>query len=102
MAIEHADVRLQAWRGYNTLDWGGPTDSDGRIEWDSAPQDELNIYVGKEGFFNSRDNMIIADGQEHVIKLRRQITVTGLVTDADTGKPIPAFKAIPAANGSGW
>ena len=22
-AVEHADVRLQAWRGYNTLDWGG-------------------------------------------------------------------------------
>jgi RNA polymerase sigma factor (sigma-70 family) len=94
-AVEHADVRLQAWRGYNTLDWGGATDSEGRIEWDSAPQDELNIYVGKQGYFNSRDNMITADGQEHVIKLHPQITVTGLVTDADTGKPIPAFKAIP-------
>ncbi|HLP78299.1 MAG TPA: carboxypeptidase-like regulatory domain-containing protein, partial [Candidatus Paceibacterota bacterium] len=93
--VEHADVRLQAWRDYNTLDWGGATDSDGRIEWDSAPQDELNIYVGKQGFFNSRDNMITADGQEHIIKLHPQITVAGLVTDANTGKPILAFKAIP-------
>ncbi|MFO1478390.1 MAG: sigma-70 family RNA polymerase sigma factor [Verrucomicrobiota bacterium] len=94
-AVEHARVGLQAWRGYNTLDWGGATDSDGRIQWDSAPQDELDIYVGKEGFFNSRGNRITADGQEHVIQLHRQITVTGLVTDAETGKPIPAFKAIP-------
>ena len=72
-----------------------PTDSEGRIEWDSAPQDELNICVSKQGYFYSRDNMITADAEEHIIKLRPQITVTGLVTDADTGKPIPSFKAIP-------
>jgi RNA polymerase sigma factor (sigma-70 family) len=97
-AKEHVDVRLQAWRGYNTLNWGGFTDSDGRIEWDSAPQDALNIYAGKQGFFSSRDNIFTADGAEHTITLHPQITVSGSVTDAESGQPITAFKAIPGSD----
>ena len=30
VAMSHVDVRLQAWRGHNTLDWGGFTDGAGR------------------------------------------------------------------------
>jgi RNA polymerase sigma factor (sigma-70 family) len=92
---EHVSVRLQGWRGNNTLDWGGFTDADGKIEWDSAPHDQLDIYAGKEGYFASRENMITADGEVHTIKLRPQVTVSGFVTDAESGQPIPAFKAIP-------
>jgi hypothetical protein len=93
--VDHVDVRLQAWRGYNTFDWGGFTDHDGKIAWDSAPQDEVDLYAGKEGYFSSRNNLIIADGQEHTIKLHPQITLSGWVTDADTGQPIADFKVIP-------
>jgi len=93
--VDHVDVRLQAWHGYNTLDWGGFTDPDGKISWDSAPRDEMNLYAGKEGYFASRNNMIIADGEEHTIKLHPQISLSGWVTDADTGLPIASFKVIP-------
>ena len=91
------DVRLQAWRGNNTLEWGGITDDQGRIEWSSAPRDEVNIYAGKEGFFNSRNNLFVADGEEHTIALHPQLTVSGFVTDAETRQPIPRFKAIPGS-----
>ena len=93
----HVSVRLQGWRGYNTLSWGGFTDDNGKIEWDSAPHDVLNIYAGKEGYFSSRENMITADGEEHTITLRPQVTVSGFVTDSESGEPIPAFKAIPGS-----
>jgi RNA polymerase sigma factor (sigma-70 family) len=93
----HVDVRLQAWRGHNTLSWGGLTDDDGKIEWDSAPHDQLNIYAGLQGYFSSRENMITADGEEHTITLHPQVTASGFVTDAETGQPIAAFKAIPGS-----
>ena len=95
LPLRHVDVRLQAWRGNNSLDWGGPTDDQGRIEWNSAPVDQMDIYAGKEGYFQSRRNMITADGQEHQIVLRKQLTVTGYVTDSKTKQPIASFLAIP-------
>ena len=95
--MPHVDVRLQAWRGNNTLDWGGLTDDDGRISWDSAPTDQLDIFAGKQGYFYSRENMMTADGEEHVIKMRKELTVTGWAIDAATGIAITDFKAIPGA-----
>jgi hypothetical protein len=101
-ALSHVDVRLQAWRGNNSLDWGGLTDDNGRIDWNSAPRDTVDLYAGKSGYFNSRRNLITADGEEHTIKLQPQLTVAGSVTDAATGRPIAAFKAIPGSEPSYW
>lgn len=100
--IEHARVQLQGWRGYNTLDWGGFTDGEGRIEWTSAPHDELDLTVLKEGYFFSRGNLMRADGEEHQITLRPQMLVSGLVTDADTKQPIARFKVIPGSSPEQW
>jgi hypothetical protein len=96
------DVRLQGWRGYNTLEWGGATDERGQIEWTSAPLDELDLFAGKEGFYYSRKNLMVADGQEHTITLRRELVVSGTVTDAQTKQPISSFKAIPGSDGQTW
>jgi RNA polymerase sigma factor (sigma-70 family) len=95
-------VRLQAWRGHNTLDWGGTTDADGRIEWHSAPQDELDLAVLKEGYFYSRNNLLKADWTEHVITLHPQLTVFGTVTDAETGQPLEHFKVVPGTEPEQW
>ncbi len=97
-ALPGIDVRLQGWRGNNTLDWGGLTDNDGRISWDSAPTDQLDIYAGKQGYFSSRRNYITADGEEHVIKMEKELTVTGWALDAATGIAITEFKAIPGSD----
>jgi len=56
----------------------------------------------KEGFFYSRENMIVADGVEHTITLHKQLIVSGNVTDADTKQPIASFKAIPGSAESYW
>jgi RNA polymerase sigma factor (sigma-70 family) len=102
LAVDHARVQLQAWRGHNTLEWGAFTDAEGRVTWNSAPRDELNLVAMKDGFFYARDNIIVADGQEHTITLHPQVTVSGLVTDAETLQPIPNFKAIPGGPQERW
>jgi hypothetical protein len=92
------DVRLQGWRGNNTLEWLGATDNDGCVSWDSAPVDQLDIFAGKKGYFYSRQNFMTADGEEHVIKMRRELTVSGWALDAATGQAITDFKAVPGAD----
>jgi hypothetical protein len=96
--MPHVDVRLQGWRGLNTtLDWHGFTDDAGRISWDSAPVDQLNLFAGTKGYFYSRNNFITADGDEHVIKMHKELTISGWATDAATGQAITQFKAIPGS-----
>jgi RNA polymerase sigma factor (sigma-70 family) len=75
--------------------WNNSTDEQGRIQWDAAPKGMLRIYVGKTGFFHSRSNEVMPDGEEHIITLRRALSVSGWVLDAETKRPIPSFKAFP-------
>jgi RNA polymerase sigma factor (sigma-70 family) len=95
MPVPEARVGLERWEGYNTLDWSGLTDADGRLDWDSAPLEPMGFSILKEGYFASRNNTITADSQEHEIKLRRQVKVVGRVIDAATRQPVPAFKVAP-------
>jgi hypothetical protein len=62
----------------------------------------MDIFVGKEGFFYSRNNLVIADGQEHTITLHRQLIVSGLVTDSETKQPVASFEAIPGSDSEYW
>jgi RNA polymerase sigma factor (sigma-70 family) len=89
---------LQEW-------WGRPgtlgqhlerqTDLDGRLVWLSPPRGELQLSFGKAGYRYSRTNKVTADGEEHVIVLHPVATVTGSVTDAETGTPVASFKLTP-------
>jgi len=98
--IPNARVGLEGWQGPNTLGWGGLTDASGRLTWNSAPLEPITFSVLKDGYFTSRQDTLTADGQEHTITLRPQLTVVGRVTDASTKQPIPSFKAIPNADRS--
>ncbi|MGO9204204.1 MAG: sigma-70 family RNA polymerase sigma factor [Limisphaerales bacterium] len=93
--VPNARVGLERWQGPNTLEWGGLTDSSGCIEWDSAPLEPISFSVLKDGYFTSRNNTLLADGQEHALTLHPQLTVAGRVTDAQTKQPVAFFKAIP-------
>lgn len=101
-AVSHARVQLQAWRGNNSFDWGAFTDDDGRVSWTNAPSDQMDFCAMKEGYFYSRRNLLVADGTEHTLRLLPQVTVSGYVTDADTHRPIPEFKAIPGREQGNW
>ena len=68
------------------------TDADGRLRWLSPPKGELQLSFGKAGYRYSRTNKFAADGKEHIIVLHPLATVSGDVTDAETGTPVPSFK----------
>jgi RNA polymerase sigma factor (sigma-70 family) len=82
--------------------WGRPgtlgqylpqrTDADGRLQWLSPPKGELELEFGKAGYCCSRTNKFAADGELHTIVLHPAATVTGSVTDAETGTPLASFK----------
>ncbi len=95
--VAHVRLQLQQWRGNNSLDWGGFTDDSGRLEWNTAPRDRMDFAALKEGFFYSRNNWVMADGEEHTITLHQRLIVSGMVKDADTKQPIAVFKAIPGS-----
>jgi RNA polymerase sigma factor (sigma-70 family) len=86
---------LQRWWGRaGTLGQYLPqrTDADGRLQWLSPPKGELELSFGKTGYRYSRTNKLAADGKEHTIVLHPAATVTGSVTDAETGTPLASFK----------
>ncbi len=86
---------LENWWGRrHTLGQDLPqqTDADGRLRWLCPPKGELEVGFGKTGYCYSRTNKLAADGEEHTIVLHPAATVTGSVSDAETGAPVVNFK----------
>jgi len=98
-AVPEARVALVGLGGTFSPDlhWSGESGPYGCIEWNSAPPGKvLNLCASKHPeWLITRDVMVKADGEEHVIPLKRAPLVTGRVTDVDTGEPIHGVKAFP-------
>jgi RNA polymerase sigma factor (sigma-70 family) len=95
-----AGVRLflqQWWGERGTLGHhlAQQTGADGRLQWLSPPKGQLELQFGKAGYCFSRTNRFAADGEEHTIVLYPAATVTGSVTDAETGTPVASFQFTP-------
>jgi uncharacterized GH25 family protein len=79
------------------VDFHRKTDNDGRVEWDSAPDQDLKFQVAASGYTRSRDVTVRPDGEEHLVTLTPALTISGTVTDATSGRPVPRFRII-----TGW
>ncbi|QDT94603.1 M56 family metallopeptidase [Gimesia aquarii] len=103
--VPKARISLGKWRGVeslynhrhpNVLNSRIPVHSDekGVYEWDWAPDDAVTyeIYAKKNA---SKTVTLAATEAEHVIKLAPLLIASGKVTDAETGKPIKEFRAVP-------
>lgn len=97
LPVPDATVGLQNLGEQNALQfWTAKTDDNGRIEWDSAPPDEmLELYAIKDGWCYTRQIEVKADAEEHTITMQPVLRVSGRVVDANTGDPISTFKVIP-------
>src|SRR5581483_2819673 len=74
------------------------TDTNGLVEWTNAPEADLHFQV-LAGDQHS-DVVFRPDGSEHTISvapLWAGLTISGSVTDAATGQPIPDFRIL-----AGW
>jgi uncharacterized GH25 family protein/thiol-disulfide isomerase/thioredoxin len=83
------------WQDCHVFDWKGTTDSEGRFVWLSAPTDgELEFRVRKAGFLMASGRLGAAQLGAIKITVNPAIRVRGVVTDAKSGEPIPAFRVI--------
>jgi RNA polymerase sigma factor (sigma-70 family) len=78
-------------------DFNPRSDAEGRIVWDSAPDQELSFDFAAPKFMRVASVKLRPDGEEHVVTLPPALTISGTVRDADTAQPIPHFKLI-----TGW
>ncbi|WP_309386862.1 M56 family metallopeptidase [Cerasicoccus frondis] len=93
--IEGVNVSPNSWRGRQTL--FGPaterrqTNAAGEWEWLWAPVDEVDYGVYKEGYIHISRLDLSPSEDWQTIKMHSAIQVAGTVSDANTGKSIPAF-----------
>lgn len=84
-------VASDTWQGLRTLDNRMTTDEKGQFTWDGAPADGVQYDILKDGYMARRNFVLKAEAKEHVITLQPELQITGKVTDAATGQPIPDF-----------
>ena len=81
---------LPDYRDYDV--WLEDTDQQGEFEIPNVPDSDINLTVGKQGYITIRDYVLVPSEDEFTIPMKRALTLTGTVTDAQTGKPIPNFE----------
>ncbi len=71
------------------------TDENGIWEWQEAPNDAIIVDVCPVGKLQIGDQTLIARDEEYVFTSSRQLTIEGMVVDAETGKPIELYRVVP-------
>jgi protocatechuate 3,4-dioxygenase beta subunit len=79
------------------IDFSRQADNDGRLEWDSAPDQDLKLDVSASGYMRTDGVTVRPDGEEHLITLTPALAISGSVSDASSGKAVPRFRII-----TGW
>ncbi len=100
-------LQIGKWRGHDSLlrvgaqsevawrsPWNAQTDAAGRFTWTSAPSDAMFFHVFKDGYLRTEPVSLTASEKEHVVTLDPTLVISGNVTDAVTGKPVPRFRVI--------
>ena len=106
--VSKAVVRIAEWKGSQSIQWSRSVDfpnapflslprdadADGLWQWPSAPNDPVKVHVYEKGYA-PLDIEVIGGSTDRTVTLKAEHRVAGKVTDAVTGKPIPAFTIIP-------
>src|SRR5262249_36010182 len=92
--IAGATIYPETWRAHRTLEFRADTGPDGRFEWRSAPGDVVPYSISKAGYISRGGVALPPTGAEQVITLDPELVISGRVTDAATGRPVPAFRLI--------
>ena len=90
-------IVLEGWSaGRWLLEWETRTGPDGRLEWRSAPaHGNLELCAVRDGYCYTREINVPANGEQHIVRMRPQLLLSGHVTDAATGEPIASFNVLP-------
>ena len=105
--VAGAYLQVGTWRGHPSLlrigaqsqvpwrsTWNAQTDAAGRFTWTSAPSDAMFVHIFKNWYMRMERVSLTASDQEHVVTLNPALEISGSVTDAVTGKPVPLFRVV--------
>ncbi|MCK6500536.1 MAG: carboxypeptidase-like regulatory domain-containing protein, partial [Nitrospira sp.] len=73
------------------------TDLEGRVTWNSAPDEDLTWVIGEGGNWAVQRQVLRPSDEEHTVRLSLALVTTGTVLDASSGTPIPRFRVSRAA-----
>jgi RNA polymerase sigma factor (sigma-70 family) len=94
-SLPEVSIAVEGWRGEYSLRWDGLTDSDGLLEWRSAPHDAgMTFCAIKTGYRRLNGFTLKTSDEEQEIIMAKAPLITGHVVDAATGAPIARFKVI--------
>ncbi len=82
------------WRGHRSIRFRADTDARGQIAWKDAPRDVVLCDMGKPGFMARRRVPLTASEVEQTITFDPELILSGRVTEASTGRPIPEFRIV--------
>lgn len=94
MPLKDVMIAADTWRGSRSLDLETRTDAEGRFIINHAPSDAVLFDILHKGYMSVRNRSLQASDTEYEIILPPLLSVSGTVTDADTGKPVPEFRVI--------
>ena len=103
--VAGASIFADTWRGHRSINYRTDTDADGRFQWRSAPKDVVLYDLLKQDYMSGRRVPLTASGREQTVVLYPELIVTGRVTDAETGRPVPKFRVVKgwqSAQQPGW
>lgn len=82
---------------YDLYSFSTTTDSEGKFEWNSAPNKPMPFYFGLTGYEQRRD-VRLKPGEDNIVTLRLSRKVQGQVVDAETQKPVTRFSIAPGTS----
>jgi peroxiredoxin len=91
--IAGAFVGANNWRGHQTIQFQAETDRDGRLVWRSAPKDAVRYTISKEDYMRTEAELAASE-REQTVTLHPKLVISGRVTDTETGRPVPKFRAV--------
>jgi len=92
--VAGATVAADTWREHRSLEFRVDTGTDGRFEWRAAPGDVVLYDLFKKGYMSRRHVALAPSGADQTITLGPELVISGRVTDASTGRPVPAFHLV--------
>jgi len=92
--VAGAFFRADTWRTHRSIHFQAKTGPDGRVEWRSAPKDAVLYDIRKSEYMSSRRGALTASEHEQTVILYPKLVISGRVTDAETGRPLPAFRVV--------
>ena len=99
--VAGGSIVADTWRGHRSIHFRAETDPDGRFEWRSAPKDVVLYDILQEDYMCGRLVPLTASEREQTVILYPELVITGRVTDAETGRPVPKFRVVKGWQ-SGW